>query len=227
MHNKHFLRAGGVALAGVFVSFCGQSGSSTSLLRLKWSSSPITWAFARPGPIPHNLGTVTRPISDPAQQGEVIAGVEEWAKVSGVQLQQVEDPSKANIKIGYGDPPNLIGEDAWFDNPANNTFIDNLVLLKDPAVAPLSIDRSGHLSYDDGVELKQLVTHEFGVGLGLAESDGSDTKSVMEHVLTSQNRVPNAADIIAIDSIYGPAPMPTAAPSASTPAPLAAPASHN
>jgi hypothetical protein len=226
MHNRHFFRAAGVSLAGALVSFCGQSGSSTTLLGLKWSSSPITWAFAKAGPIPHNLGTVTTAISDPAQQAEVIAGVEEWIKVSHVHLQQVEDPSKADIKIGYGDPTNLIGEDIWYYNPSDNTFLDDLVLLKDPAVAPLSIDGSGHLSYGDGVELKQLVTHEFGVGLGLGESDGSDMNSVMEHVLTSHNRVPNAADIIAIDSIYGPAPMPSSTPSASAPAPLAAPASR-
>ena len=78
----------------------------------------------------------------PTQQAEITAGVEEWAKVSGVQLQQVEDPSKANIKIGYGDPTNLIGQDIWYYNPSNS-FIDDLVLLKDPAIASLSMDGSG------------------------------------------------------------------------------------
>ena len=195
----------------------------TALLGLKWSSSPITWAFAKPGPIQHGLGTVTRAVSDPTQQAEIIAGVEEWAKVSGVQLQQVEDPSKANIKIGYGDPTNLIGQDIWYYNPSNNSFIDDLVLLKDPAISSLSMDGSGHLSYDNGVELKQLTTHEFGVGLGLGEGDGSDVHSAMNHVLTSQNRIPDAADIIAIESLYGPAPKPTPVP-APAPAPAAAPA---
>jgi predicted Zn-dependent protease len=192
----------------------------TPLLGIKWLSSRITWAFAKLGTVQHGLGTVTRAVSDPSQQAEIIAGVEEWAKVSGVQLQEVEDPSKADIKIGYGDPPNLIGEDTWYYNPSNNTFIDDLVLLKDPAIMPLSMGGSGHLSYDDGVELKQLATHEFGVGLGLGEGDGSDMNSVMNHSLTSLNRVPDPADVMAIDSLYGPAPKPTpASPPAQLPAP--------
>ena len=102
---------------------------------------------------------------------------------------RVEDPSKVDIKIGYGDPSNLIGQDIWYYDPSKNTFIEDLVLLKDPTIAPLSLDRSGHLSYDDGVELKQLTTHEFGVGLGLGEGDGLDVNSVMNHKLTSRNRV--------------------------------------
>lgn len=147
-----------------------------------------------------------------------MAGIEEWAKISGVELRRVEDPSKADIKIGYGDPSNLIGQDIWYYDPSKNTFIEDLVLLKDPTIAPLSLDRSGHLSYDDGVELKQLTTHEFGVGLGLGEGDGLDVNSVMNHKLTSRNRVPDGADIIAIDSLYGPV---------QTPAPAPASASHN
>jgi hypothetical protein len=71
------------------------------------------------------------------------------------------------------------------------------------------------------------VTHEFGVGLGLAEGDGSDVHSTMNHVLDSQNRVPDTADIIAIESIYGPAPTLTSTPPASPPAPSAASAPHN
>ena len=192
----------------------------TPLSGIKWPSSRITWAFAKPGPAQHGLGTVTSAVSDPAQEAEIIAGVEEWAKVSGVQLQHVEDPSKADITIRYGDPTNLIGEDIWYYNPSTNTFINDLVLLKDPAIASLSLDGSGHLSYDDGVGLKQLATHEFGVGLGLAEGDGSDVNSVMNHKLTSLNRAPDPADIIAIDSLYGPAPNPA-------PPPAPAPASHN
>ena len=145
MHNKPFFRAATFALAGVFVFFCGQSGSAaTPLSKMRWPSSRITWAFAKPGPVQHGLGTVTRTVSDPAEQAEVIAGVEEWAKVSGVQLRQVADPSKADIKIGYGEPPNLIGEDIWYYNPSDNTFMDDLVLLKDPAIAPLAPQVSPH-----------------------------------------------------------------------------------
>jgi hypothetical protein len=198
------------ALLYIFFSLSGQcSLADTPLSGLTWPSSPITWAFAQPGVIPHNLGTVTSAITDPAQQAEVIAGIEEWAKVSGVQLVQVMDPSVADIQIGYGDPTNLIGEDSWYYNPSNSTFIADWVLLKDPAISSLSLDSSGHLAYSNGVELRQVTTHEFGVGLGLAEGDGSDVYSVLNHVLSSLNRVPDSADIAAIDKLYGPAPAPS------------------
>src|ERR1700712_3069723 len=79
---------------------------STPLSGLTWTSNTITWAFAAPGAVP-NLGTVTSTIFDPAQQAAVTVGINDWTKISGVNLVQITDPSQANIQVGYGNPAGL------------------------------------------------------------------------------------------------------------------------
>lgn len=180
------------------------------------ATDPITWAFAAPGNAT-GLGTVTSAISDPNQQAAVTAGINEWAQVSGLHLEQVSNPTQANIQIGYGEPSGLLGQDIWAYNPQTSQFTSDLVLLDDPADHPLT-SNNGQLTYADGVTLQQLATHETGVGLGLAEGDGSDANSIMNHVLDASNQVPDAADIAAIDSLYGP-PATSTAPTGTAPAP--------
>ncbi len=76
------------------------------------------------------------------------------------------------------------------------------MLLQDPAISPLAPDASGILTYSGtGTWLQQLAAHESGAPLGLAE--GSDPASIMNHVQTATNRTPDAADVAAIDSLYG------------------------
>lgn len=177
---------------------------TTPLSGLTWTSKTVTWAFASPGQV-DGLGTVTSAISLSAQQAAVAAGIQEWAKVSGVNLVEVFEPSQADVQIGYGNPSGLIGECLWSYNPQTSHFSNALVLVKDPSLDPLATDANGNLVYSGWqTTLQQLATHEFGVALGLAEGNGSDPGSVMNHVQGPSNQVPDAADIAAIDSLYGP-----------------------
>lgn len=178
-------------------------------------ADPITWAFAQPGSNVDGLAAVTNAISDPMQQAQVTAGIDRWSQVSGLQLREVANPSIADIQVGYGNPSNLLGQDLWSYDPQTSTYNDDLVLLGDPnSKGGLTVAANGQLTYSNNVTLEQLATHEFGAAIGLAEGNGSDSSSVMNHTLTSSNQVPDAADIAAADNLYGPPanPAPTVGP---------------
>ena len=172
---------------------------ATPTTGLSWGSSTITWAFATPEST--SLGDVSDAITDPSQQAAVTAGIEQWAQVSGVNLVQVSNPSQADIQVGYGNLSGLLGESMWDYNPANSQYTNATVLLEDPADTSLN---GSNLTYSgSSATLEQLATHEFGAALGLAEGDGSDSSSVMNHIQTPSNQTPDSADIAAIDSLYG------------------------
>lgn len=173
---------------------------ATPLSGLTWGSNTVTWAFASAGS--SGMGNVTDAIADSTPQAAVVAGIQQWAKVSGLNLVQVADPSQADVQIGYGSLSGLLGESMWSYNPADSQYSNALVLLQDPAVTPLIVGSDGSLTYSGSAStLQQLATHEFGAALGLAES--SDPNSVMNHMQQLYNQTPDAADVAAIDSLYG------------------------
>jgi predicted Zn-dependent protease len=183
---------------------------STPLSGLKWGSNTITWAFASPS----STGQVTSAISDPSQQAAVEAGINQWAQVSGVNLAEVSDPSQANIQVGYGNLNGLLGESLWGYTSGSSTYTNATVLLQDPESKPLN---GSSLTYSGSdATLQQLATHEFGAAIGLAEGSGSDANSVMNHMQTAANRVPDGADLAAIQSLYGTGQESTAAVGASS-----------
>jgi hypothetical protein len=168
------------------------------------ASDPIKWAFATAGSNPFGLGTVASAVTNSQQQAAIASGMNEWATVSGVKLQQVLNPSQANIEVGFGKLSGLLGEDLWSYRLPADTYNGSLVLFQDPSISPLK-NVNGQLEYNDNCTLTQLAIHEFGLALGLAEGNGSDPHSILNHLMTTANRVPDAADIAAIDSLYGPA----------------------
>jgi hypothetical protein len=67
-------------------------------------------------------------------------------------------------------------------------------------VTPLA---NGDLSYDGTVStMLQVLLHELGHALGL-DHNADDPSSIMNPTSTSENPVPDAQDIAAIQSLYG------------------------
>ena len=182
-----------------------EQSSVTPLSGLVWPGNVITWAFGTPTSTRGlGLGNITNAITDPLQQTAVTQGIENWPRVGSLEIVRVSDPRKAMVEIGYGNDSSfqLLGQSVWRYQPETKKFTKVVITLQDPSISPLSKGSDGALTYSNNVELQQLAAHEFGVALGLAEGPGTDGCSVMNHVLTSANRTPDAADIAALRKIY-------------------------
>jgi beta-glucanase (GH16 family) len=179
---------------------------TTPVSTRSWNKTTISWGFGTPTSLNSAVFGVSysHQITDPTQVAQITAAIDIWQAVSGLTLTFVSDATNADIQVGYYDTStiSLIGECITYWD-GNNHFIQNCVLLQDPAVAgyALSYDSIGMLAYPDTVELGQCAAHEFVEGLGLAE--GTDPASISNHVLSSTNRVPDVADVIAIQSLFG------------------------
>jgi hypothetical protein len=92
---------------------------------------------------------------------------------------------------------------------------DTLIALEDPgemAVTPLS---NGDFMYNNtNVDMLQVLLHEIGHALGLAHNP-TDTGSIMYPDSSASNRLPDANDYAALQSVYGAPKPPQATASAS------------
>ena len=169
----------------------------------KWTTPVITWSFATsPGP---NAAPFSGYIQ-PQYQAAVTQAIQTWAKAAGLKLEQVSDSSASDIRIGWGNfdtgTSGLIGYTS-FQSENGQMQPGVVVRLENPAQDPI-ITGPGHALIYSGtqVELSQLVLHEIGHALGLAES--SDPNSVMFPELGTKNRAIDAADVTNVHALYDP-----------------------
>lgn len=167
-----------------------------------WVDNTVTWSFAA-GP-----STGASPFSGAMAQPEqaVVEGaMQAWANASGLNLQQVADPTKADFSIGWGDfdtaDTNLIGYTSLI-RAADALQSGGVVRLEDPNETALTTGTDGELAYSgSGATLYQVALHEIGHALGL--SDNSDPNSVMYFSLGGSNTTLDDTDRAAIQQLYG------------------------
>jgi hypothetical protein len=167
--------------------------------------------FTQP-PFTHELG--------PRAVSLLEAAEEVWEKVANVKFVPVTDTATslsdaADIRVGLADvssqlsPPNSMtfvgGNTHWWYDPKTDRFLpDTTVAVEDPSEIGIIPLASGDFQYINGSgTMFQCFIHELGHALGLGHNT-SDPTSVMNPILTSSNRVPDAQDIAAIRALYGP-----------------------
>ena len=167
------------------------SGTGSSVLEAaKWDSQVITWNLAG------NMGT--------QYDTEVEQAFSTWAAASGITFEEVSNSSQANIQIGLGDLNTATsGVVGYTTFQANNAQMSNAnIELEDPNQDALVSGANGQLTYSGtDATLEQVLLHEIGHALGLA--DNSDQDSIMYYELTSSNQTLNSTDIVGIQSLYG------------------------
>jgi hypothetical protein len=87
-------------------------------------------------------------------------------------------------------------------SPAGQMSPGTIVRIEDPSQDPLVKGSDGQLTYaGTQSELYQVVLHEIGHALGLA--DNSDPNSVMYYASGPQNRTLDKTDVTGIQALYG------------------------
>lgn len=174
-----------------------------------WRAGPITWSFADTTyPADQAQSPFSNPLSlIPSAQATVTQAVQDWARVSGLALQQVADTpdpdAAADIRIGFGTfdaaATQEVGETRYSTGQYFNR--DTVIRLEDPTEYPL-VSVGGSLIYGGpgGASFYQVALHEFGHALGLAHS--SSPSDVMYPVATARNRMLSLSDISGIRALY-------------------------
>jgi hypothetical protein len=182
---------------------------------LKWANtSPITIALATIN-YPADAGIAPNVTPLTAQQSGLLrAAAEVWESLANLQFVFVPDTApgatEPDIRVGLADllhtsqPPTMsfIGytEYNWDDN--NHFLPDTVVTVQDPAQHPVSALPNSDMQYSNSsATMFQNFEQELGRALGLAQN--ADPTSIMNPTLSAQNPVPNAADIAAIQGLYG------------------------
>jgi predicted Zn-dependent protease len=175
----------------------------------KWSQKVITWSLATSA---GKQGVSFNDYISSTYGTAVARAFASWAAVSGVTFEQVSDSAQSDIRLGWADlgtaTTGQIGNTA---TEAHNGSISSvLIQLEDPSETAFQIGANGQLTYaGTNATLEQVLIHEIGHALGL--EDNSSMNSIMGYDLTSANQTLNAADITAIQSLYG-APQSSPAP---------------
>jgi len=151
----------------------------------------------------------------------LVAAAHAWEIVSNVHFQYVPDtPTLSNapdIRVGlaalsqnlnpsrmtFQGGSSILGSTSTYWD-GNNRYIPGTTLaVEDPASRPVVSLPNGDLQYiGTSATMFQDFMHEMGHALGLQHN--SDPTSIMNPVIGASNRLPNLADIIAIQSLYGP-----------------------
>ena len=183
-------------------SSSGQGGQvSANFEGAKWSGKTITWSLAdSPGtaalPFSGYLSATYKPLIEKAFQ--------EWAAASGLKFQEVEDSTSADIRIGWGKfdtaTSGVIGYTGFQMN--GGQFQPNTIIrLEDPHQDALATGTDGQLTYaGTQSELYQVVLHEIGHALGLA--DNPDPNSIMYYASGPSNRTLDNTDVAGIKALY-------------------------
>lgn len=175
------------------------TGAGTSILEnAKWDNNVITWSMAA---TPDSQGDGPNSEYESAAQKAFAT----WSAASGLTFQEVSDSSSSDISIGWEDfsteSSGVIGYTTY--NQQNGVMSNAAIHLEDPSETALAVGSDGELTYTGtDVELSQVLLHEIGHALGLA--DGTDSSSVMYYALGSSNRTLDSTDIEGINTLYGP-----------------------
>jgi len=183
-------------------SSAGQGGQvSANFEGAKWSGKTITWSLAdSPGtdalPFSGYLSATYKPLIEKAFQ--------EWAAASGLTFQEVEDSTSADIRIGWGNfdttKTGVIGYTS-FQMDGGQFQPNTIIRLEDPRQDALVTGTDGQLTYSGTTsELYQVVLHEIGHALGLA--DNPDPNSIMYYASGPSNRTLDNTDVAGIKALY-------------------------
>lgn len=155
----------------------------------KWTSDVITWSLSS------NMGD--------QYDAEVQQAFSKWAAASGLAFEEVSGTSSADIQIGFSNlntaTTGIVG---YTTLQGGNASIANATIqLENPDATALVAGTDGQLTYSGtDATLEQVLQHEIGHGLGLA--DDSDQESIMYYELTSSNRTLDSTDIAGIQALY-------------------------
>ncbi|KPD14653.1 hypothetical protein ADM96_38225 [Burkholderia sp. ST111] len=156
----------------------------------KWTGDAITWSLGA------SIGS--------QYDAEVQQAFATWAAASGLTFAEVSATSPADIQIGFSDLNTLTSGVAGYTSyqASAGQLSAATIQLEDPGQDALVAGSDGQLTYSGtSATLEQVLLHEIGHALGLA--DDSDQDSVMYYELTSNNQTLDSTDIAGIQSLYG------------------------
>ncbi len=190
--------------AGKAISVATQgSGIAPSLLEAgHWTTSTVTWSFGSTGA--SGTGQFSGAIQS-IYQTAIEEAFQVWAGATGLTLQQVSDPSTADIQIGWNTfdtaESGALGYTS-FKAQSGALLAGVSISLEDPLQQSLVAAEDGSFTYaQTSTTLEQLALHEIGHALGFAIS--SDPTSIMYPILGSQNLTLNAQDQAMASALYG------------------------
>jgi len=167
----------------------------------KWASKTITWSLATTYDL---VGAQLSGLISSQYVPLIQQAFHDWSVLSGLQFKQVAASASPDIELGWSTfNPSVTGVLGYTGFSVINGAIQSgaLISLENPADDALAKDATGQLAYTGTqTELEQLILHEIGHALGLA--DDSDPKSIMYAVLSSKNRFFDATDMAGIQDLY-------------------------
>ncbi len=157
----------------------------------KWAGNVITWSLS---------GDVGSQYEAEAQQAFAT-----WAAASGLTFDEVSGSAAADIRISFGNLDSATTGVVGYTTlqSAGGITAAASIELEDPGQDALVTGAGGQLTYSGtDATLEQVMLHEIGHALGLA--DDSDQDSIMYYELTSSNSTLDSTDIAGIRALlYG------------------------
>lgn len=157
-----------------------------------WSSNVITWSAE---------GDLQ------AYDAQIAQAFSTWAAASGLTFEEVNAEDAADIRLSFADLDTADSAIAGYTTvQAKSGEIESAsIALEDPLQDPLVTGGDGQLTYTGtDATLSQMLLHEIGHALGLA--DDSDSNSIMYYELNAANRTFDATDTAGVQALYGEAP---------------------
>lgn len=163
-----------------------------------WDHQVITWSLD--GESDRFSGKIGH--SDEAAVEKAFAA---WAAASGLTFKEVEGNTKADINVGWEKfdtaESGVVGY-TTLESSSGHTLAGAVIGIEDRYETALVKSDAGERVYSGtDATLSQVLEHEIGHALGLAESP--DANSVESYYLGKNNRSLGSSDTSAIQAIYG------------------------
>ncbi len=169
-----------------------------------WMGRTITWSFASAGS--SALAAFSSSINAPQYQKAIVQAFQTWAAASGLTFKEVPAAQGADIVIGWGNFDTSSSGILGFTNYAftgDQMKPGVTIRLENPSQEALLAAPGGQFDYTGTTAtLYQVALHEIGHALGL--SYDTNPNSIMNYSLDRSNQGLSAADISAINALYGP-----------------------